>query len=194
MPQFTYEADELIVERCDSGAFRLIWLEKDPDSGARSVCDIVELQAEHAHRWANAHGELLADKIRARWPYDIGKARKTSSVVRKIVEQWSDLESETHSLYQGPSESVTVALPVRDGVILVRPTLDPLAAKERLEKEGPFSEDGWSYEWDDDAMSPFVVGRICLGDPRENTVASHEFFVNGEPGEPIDQNSFWLAV
>lgn len=194
-----YDISDLIVERAENGAFRLIFMERDAETGARCVMDIMEMSAKEAPYWSTAHGEIPADRIRARWPYDIGKATKTRSVVKKIVEQWSDpdrdttesvtisdgSESENHSRSHGPSVPLTIT---------VAPSLTPLAATSRLEEEGPFNLDGYEYEWDDDAKGPFARARIRFGtDSREEGIW-HEFFTNGEPGDPIDESSFWVLV
>jgi hypothetical protein len=189
---------ELIVERCDSGAFRLIWLERDEETGARSVCDIIEVQCKkEVPYWSTRHGELSAEQIRAPWKYDVGKATRTRSVVKKIVEQWSDPAHENHEPDQDTTESLTVSEalgPTVPVTITVAPSLTPLEAATRLKDEKSFSRDGWDYEWDDDSKSPFARARVRIGtDPTEEGTW-HEFYPNGAVEDPIDENSFWVLV
>lgn len=89
---------------------------------------------------------------------------------------------------------LTVSFPVRGGVIVVQPPITPLAAKNRLENEGPFVQDLWDYEWDDDTIGPLASFTVLLGDPRNERVKDFEFYANGEPGDPVDENSFWVLV
>lgn len=82
----TQRIDELIVEATDKGLFRLIFIERDEDTGARCVVNIAEAEAAGIHHFSDQYGEV--DKITATWLYDRGRAIKTRSIVRKIVEQW----------------------------------------------------------------------------------------------------------
>lgn len=82
--------------------------------------------------------------------------------------------------------------------IVVGPTLTPLAAKERLKIEKPFVHENWKYEWDDSSErennSPYASAMIYFGNSLEGAPEQHEFYVNGDPGDPIDEDSYWVAA
>lgn len=88
---FNENISDLCVERTDNDAFRLIWIEKDPDTGARSVFDIMEADESYGvHRLADSHGEIPKERIKAQWSFDPGRATRTVTVVKKIVEQFRE--------------------------------------------------------------------------------------------------------
>lgn len=89
---------------------------------------------------------------------------------------------------------LTIDFSIHDGIVVIQPKLTPLEAQRRLKNEGPFVQDLWKYEWGDDAMSPSCFAEICFGDPRDGRSETYEFFANGEPEDPIDENSFWIAA
>lgn len=84
---------DLLVERAENGAFRLIWIEKDPETRARSVFDIMEIDENYGpHRLADSHGEIPKERIKAPWGFDPGRATRTVTVVKKIIEQFKEEE------------------------------------------------------------------------------------------------------
>ena len=175
---------ELRIERTDTNAFRLVWIARDGPDEPRSIFAIMETSATEAPYWSTVYDEIPADRISAPWAYDIGKAIRTNSIVRKIIEQWSE-QSVSLTVADTPRQSISLT-------VTVAPPLTPLAAKMRLEKEGPFICDKWKYEWNDDWMSPISSALIWLGSDPAKEGEIYEFCANGEIDDPIDESPFWV--
>lgn len=86
-----YDIADLLIERAENGNFRLIWIEQDED-GVRSVLDILEAPMHVIHKNARNHGDLPFARLKANWPYDLGRVTRLDSAVAKIVQQYSPPE------------------------------------------------------------------------------------------------------
>jgi hypothetical protein len=68
--------------------------------------------------------------------------------------------------------------------VVVKPTLSPLEALEKVRDIGSFTCEGFLYEMDEDDMSASA----------ENLVTGKFWQCSGEYGVSINENTYWLSI